>query len=727
MKRLPPWGVWAATAAVGAGLLGWVILCAWLFGTTLRADLRDALSDALMQRWPLLLMLGAFGLAILAWAIHGAYKRWVAPLAAFAERIAQADLHGDAQIAADQAPGVPEPLLRAVSQLLLRKSELALAIQDRVNEGVQRVQAERNQLAALMAELDQSVVVCNQEGLVLLFNQRARLQFKALAGVGASEAAWLGVGRSIYSVLDQDLIGHALQEVRVRLDRGASSPSATFVTATPTGHLLRVKVGSVSSSVSPVVSTEGAEPTGSRLTGFVLLVDNITREFEEQSERDRLLHQLTELGRASLANMKSAVETLERDDLDPQTRVSVRKIIHEEVRAMQSRIQSTSSRASAEFIKRWPLQEMMASDFILVAKRQLESWVPITWLVEESDERLWLKVDSYSLVQALAHLALRLQESFELRHLRLRIQEFEGRAALDLIWTGGVLSTETAMSWELDPMQVGSGLSPLSVRDVIKRHEAAMWFERLRVRHEAFFRWSLPLQQPTTLEDELTPDAERPEFFDFDLFATSAEGHAMDERSLESLAYTVFDTETTGMNPSAGDEIIQLGAVRIVNGKLMPGERIDQLIDPKRSIPAITIPVHGITPDMVRGCPTVLEVLPHFHAFAKDTVLVAHNAAFDMRLLELKESTSGLSFDQPVLDTLLLSAVVHPEQTSHRLDAIAERFGIEVTGRHTALGDAMVTAQVFLKLLPLLEAKGIKTLGEARAASQQTFYARLKY
>ena len=98
-----------------------------------------------------------------------------------------------------------------------------------------------------------------------------------------------------------------------------------------------------------------------------------------------------------------------------------------------------------------------------------------------------------------------------------------------------------------------------------------------------------------------------------------------------------------------------------------------------------------------------------------------------MRFLQLAETRSGARFDMPVLDTLLLDAVVHPAQPSHSLEQIAARVGVDVVGRHTALGDAMVTAQVFLRLLPLLADRGVRTLGEARAASERTYFARLSY
>jgi DNA polymerase-3 subunit epsilon len=98
-----------------------------------------------------------------------------------------------------------------------------------------------------------------------------------------------------------------------------------------------------------------------------------------------------------------------------------------------------------------------------------------------------------------------------------------------------------------------------------------------------------------------------------------------------------------------------------------------------------------------------------------------------MRMLQMKEEQTGVRFENPVLDTMLLSSIVHPAQENHNLSTIAQRLGIDVTGRHTAMGDALATAQMFLKLIPLLELKGIRTLRQARLASEKTFFARLRY
>jgi DNA polymerase-3 subunit epsilon len=721
----------AAAAAPGVVLALVLGAAAALLALTMSPAERNAVWALVEPRIALVVMLWFFAALGFGVLLRAAWQRFGAAPGRMAERVQMLLASGDDRALDLSGLGAStdvQALGQAVNALVQQRQALRSEIADRVAEASREVEQERSRLAALMAELTQSVVVCNLDGRILLFNARARWQLRALleAGgaprIGGTEAVTLG--RSIYAVLDRRLVAHALEAVQQRLARGAANPSAQFVTGTAGGQLLRAQL-------APVREPGAADDAP--LNGFVLMLDNITREIAESGAHETLLHRLTEGSRGAVGNLQAAVELLDDPELDVPTRERFLGVIREEIGALSRRINEAVAESAHALRTRWPMEDMLGADLAAAAAHRIEAACDSRVALSEVDASLWLKVESYSMLQALLHLAVRLEQGWGTMRLQLRLARAEktpGRAQLDLVFPVQPMSTETVVAWETEPLEGTSGSTATTLRDVVQRHGGAFWFERERARQLAFFRFLLPLAgEAAPLEAAaLVRHESRPEFYDFDLFKRSeAAGVALAERRLAELAYTVFDTETTGLDPSAGDEIIQIGATRIVAGKLRRQDSFEQLVDPGRSLPEAGIAIHGIQPEMLQGQPTIAAVLPAFHEFAADSVLVAHNAAFDLRFLQLKEEATGVRFTMPVLDTLLLSAVLHPQQSSHRLEAIAERLGVTVLGRHTALGDAIVTAEVFVKMIPLLEAAGIDTLGQALEASRQTYLARLSY
>jgi len=625
-------------------------------------------------------------------------------------------------------------LAAALNAFAAAHAQLAQGVEARVREANARIEEERNRLAALMSELAQSVVVCNSEGRILLYNARAmQLLRRPIAGdaAAAKAHALIGLGRSIFAVFDRNLILHALESIRDRMPAEAQGTVASFVTTAPAGQLVRVQI-------APVLGAEGAKPAAAAgdaqdapegITGFVLLLDNITRRIESGSRRDSLLQTLTQGTRASLASVRAAVETVASfPEMDNVARSRFIAIIGEEATRMSAGLDQAATEFADSLRTEWPLEDIRGADLITAARRRIESRLGLPTKLEDVAESIWMKVDSYSLMQGITYIVSRLKEEFGIREVRFALAEVGQLAHLDLIWTGAPLGTETTMAWQTDSLELGGEASPLTLQQIMERHNAEIWYQIHKPSQREYFRIAMPLTRP----EESPPSAaaaveSRPEFYDFDLFHQPGQTPEQDGRPLASLSYTVFDTETTGLQPSAGDEIVSVGAVRIVNGRLLEHEVFEQLVDPKRAMSPEAGRITGIDAAMLANQPTIDQVLPAFGQFCEDTVLVAHNAAFDMRFLRLKEAATGVRFTQPVLDTLLLSAVIHPDLESHSLEAIAERMGVSSIGRHTALGDAIMTGEVFLRMIPLLAEQGIRTLGEAREASQATYFARIEY
>lgn len=217
----------------------------------------------------------------------------------------------------------------------------------------------------------------------------------------------------------------------------------------------------------------------------------------------------------------------------------------------------------------------------------------------------------------------------------------------------------------------------------------------------------------------IAPDANRPLIYDFALLTDRPAG-AIEDQPLADLTYCVFDLETTGLLPHR-DAVLQIGALRVMRGQIVEGERFDLLVDPGRPIPPASSRVHHITDSMVRGKPTITDAAPRFHDFARETVLVAHNAPFDLAFLKARRTETGLDWSHPVIDTVLVSAILFGTTEKHTLDALCDRLGITIApgSRHTALGDARATADALCRMLPMLAGRGIETFGDYLAEARR--------
>ena len=194
---------------------------------------------------------------------------------------------------------------------------------------------------------------------------------------------------------------------------------------------------------------------------------------------------------------------------------------------------------------------------------------------------------------------------------------------------------------------------------------------------------------------------------------------------LSDIVFTVLDCETTGLHASAGDRLVAVAAVRVDGALVRADDTFDALVNPGRSIPQASIDIHGITAEMVAGAATAPEVVAQFAHYAEASVLVGHHIGFDLGFLIPAAARAGVQLERFTLDTMLLSAVLATEPDArHGLDAVSHRLGVDIVGRHTALGDALATAEVLVRMIPLLTQRGIVTLGQAQEAAAGTELAR---
>ncbi|MBI5017742.1 MAG: HAMP domain-containing protein [Deltaproteobacteria bacterium] len=620
--------------------------------------------------------------AVLSWRLAGRFLQPLQQLSHGAEIVSRIHLGHRLDVrTGDEFQALAEQFNRMAESLQGAYDEL----EGRVRETTLHLREERNRLAAVLRTMAEGVVMANEAGEVVLITPRARLAL----GAGASS----GVGVPLAGLLPRDRLEFHLRRLRQAWDEGREIVEAV-VFPLPEGRLIRGLLSAVPG------------PAGER-SGFLFVFRDLSARAEEGEQRETVLRELPELLKGPAATLRSLAEVLEnRPSMDEARRREFLAALQEEARRLSERLRVAEQAANLTESDRWPASP---ADPVALLREAAASLPAGAVSVEESAEPLpQVRVETFFWVSGLASV------------LRWLGGPVTARVALEeeaVVTTLRVEGAGPADPSELPELTVVSpGEEPVALGEAVRRNRGELWTRRSGQGFEV--RLALvAAARSGRVEAPGIADAQ-PEFYDFDLFLPrlGAERGELLSAPLAELEYVVFDTETTGLNPSEGDEIVSLSGVRIRRGKVVAADTFHTLVNPGRPVPPESTSFHGLDDVAVQGAPTMAYVLPEFKNYVGEAVLVAHNAAFDKKFLDLAAARHRLSLvDNPILDTLFLSYGVHPEFEGHNLDAIAARLGVEIRGRHTSLGDSKVTAEIFLKLLPLLAARSVVTLADAKS------------
>ncbi|GGY07015.1 DNA polymerase III subunit epsilon [Litchfieldella qijiaojingensis] len=545
-------------------------------------------------------------------------------------------------------------------------------------EGARSAARIRQELEALLQVLDTPLLLCDHHHRLMLFNHAAETLFEGHPG--------LGLGKRLEALLSASSLREALRRV----------PND----GSPRELLLPYDDRWLHCVLRRVPRSHGET--------LLTLTDATAAWTSEMGARANLVDVLPSLRRHG-ASLTSAAEALSSiSDTTPDhdaLRERLEAVIAEESQAMGDGITQLGNLLDDMQRQGERLVPMWSNDLFQALNERLAS---VSLHLVPIGMPAWLKGDAPALLTMLETLVERLAEHSGTQCFEGEILLGNKRVYLDLIWPGTPLRQHQLAQWCEQRLEA-LPLSPC-VGDLLRQHASDVWSLADADGHHARLRLPLPAEERVGAPP--SRPAPRPEFHDFgiaDLPPPDAELAACPLRQLEVV---VFDTETTGLELRRGDSVISIGACRIVNARLLADDTFDQRIDPGRPIPPASTAIHGLTDNDVAGAPPLPVVLPRFRDYIGEAVLLAHNAAFD--LLALQPPGAGIEFRMPVLDTLLISRALDEGLDGHNLDTLADRYDLTIPdgARHTALGDARLTAELWLTLLPRLEARGITTLEE---------------
>ncbi len=431
--------------------------------------------------------------------------------------------------------GFLNPAIREISQALVEARE---ETDKQVSEATALANRQKRRLETVLQDLDQGVLICNLENKILLYNKRA-LNILHVSGD-------LGLGRTLFSVVSAAPFRHALDRLHNRFEEGRykrhkEGLSTTVIGATADGgHTLQGKV-------TLIINAEE-----NLATGYTVTFEDITHQLAENVERDRLLHQAMIELRHPAANLQATAEMLAGDfNLDADTRKSFEKLLVRETHSLSASIEAMDTKSHQLMAGAWPMSDVYSSSlFNCILRRNASEDLTLT--CEFVGTPVWLHCDSVTIVELVEFVMRKVASQTGLRVFQLSANRTGRKIYIDLYWHGEMVTISQIDSWLDEPLD--ADLGEITGRDVLDRHKTDFWCTKTP---DGTVHLRLPLppardhhEDDIEVEREIMP--ERLDFYDFDLMERTNLAD-IEDTPLRELTFVVFDTETTGLEPSNGD------------------------------------------------------------------------------------------------------------------------------------------------------------------------------
>lgn len=585
----------------------------------------------------------------------------------------RARAHADVahEFAADDARYLGD-LAAAASATAATIAQTRGALAESVQRETARLSSDKNKLEQLLADVPPAVLLCTARHHLVFYNGVAR---QMLAGSPRPVC----LDRNVFDYLSEGPI----RDAHHRLIESADPDAVVeFICLSPCGQ-------SRLAGRMRLASDNGGDGGA-----YVMTLRDVTTEVAAYARRDALLGDV-------FLQIRPSVSRLRRLAADRAERHLTDDVIRSDIETLDTILDGLEARFESCRSDGWPMAPTDARELASQLRRELHG---LGLSLDTEAAELAVRCNAFDIVSLLAHIAARVSGATSAGQFRLVISEVRDAAELALSWSGTSVTPEALQAWLSEPVYDGG----VTCETILRAHGNTLSVGLL-AGCPAISTRLRPIEKLRPMGSDLS----RHVVYDFDLLSRM-HYDKLSEARLDALTYVVFDTETTGLLPEQGDEIVQIAAVRIVNGKRVKSEVFNLLVNPGRPIPASATAIHGVSDPMVADAVTVQEAIRQFHRFAEGAVLVAHNAPFDMEFLYRREKEIGLRFLHPILDTVLVSAVAFGPAETHTLDALAVRLGVHIEDddRHTALGDAIATADVFIKLKDMLAGQGLVRFGD---------------